>query len=66
MEQGKQNVSYCFHEGPDVTAFPWFWAVYVTFGLQDIQVQVIHVACWPLYVHSANTSYGECVDFQRH
>lgn len=41
-------VSYCFHEWSDVTAFPWFWAAYVTLGLKDIQVQVIDIARWAL------------------
>jgi len=39
---------YRFHEWSDVTTFPWFWAAYVTLGLQDFQVQIIHIACWAL------------------
>lgn len=36
-------VSYCFHERSDITAFPRCWAANVTLGLQDIEVQVIHI-----------------------
>lgn len=45
---GCARESYRFHEWPDVTAFPWFWAADVTLGLQNIQVQVVHIACGAL------------------
>lgn len=51
---GCARESYRFHEWPDVTAFPWFWAADVTLGLQDIQVQVVHITRRALTSTTAN------------
>lgn len=52
-------VSYCFHERSDITAFPRCWAANVTLGLQDIEVQVIHITRRSLTcTNTSNTREG--------